>query len=987
MDNHGANSAKESQKLWKSLDDFEGNKPQAKKLNHLEMGFISRREFLEWMGGVGAVVGASSCTRQPVEKIVPYVKAPEYVVPGKPLFFATTADVAGDSIGVLVESHTGRPTKVEGNPEHPASLGATSSFAQASILDLYDPDRAKNPQYKGIPSTWDLFVKDMDALMARQGVVQGIGIRLVTRSVSSPTLLAQIQSFLKKYPKAKWVVYEPLHKDNSFEGAKVAFGEALSFSYNVSEANIVVSFDSDFMGTGKGSVRNAREFSKRRFSKNFEGINRFYAFESMPTVTGSLADHKLVVAPHEAYRVLWALAQACGMPLPQSPSVPDEVSQFVRVLASDLKKNQGKSLLVAGEHLAPACHALVHAINSFLGNFGKTVFAYGDVPEEEVGQEARLQELAADLEAGKVEALFLLDSNLVYHAPRNFDFSQLITKAPVKVSLSYHLDETAAISDWQLPLSHYLEAWGDSKGFDGTVGAVQPLIAPLYQSKSKIEVLSILSGKAAESGYDSVRNFWKTKFPSVAFEKFWRKSVHDGKVAGSESKEKKVSLKPQGSWFAPGSVTTDIPKVEVRFCADPSLWDGTFANNAWLQELPRPFSKLTWDNVAYISPVAAKEWKVENGEVIQLVSGKKTIECPVWIMPGVAKHLVAITLGYGRKRSGRVGSNIGYDAYTLRSTEKPWLTSDVQVAKVGRKHPLASTQTHFNMEGREIVLSAPISEYLKKPDLFKPAHESSGLEHGEVEIARETKGKPFEDKNYAWGMAINLSVCNGCNACVVACQSENNISVVGKEEVRRGRAMHWLRIDQYYEGSPDNPKVFSQPTPCMHCESAPCEIVCPVNATSHSPDGLNEMTYNRCVGTKYCSNNCPYKVRHFNFYAYADISTPTLQLSHNPDVTVRSRGVMEKCTYCVQRISQAKITAKKDSRLVKDGEFTTACASACPTQAITFGNIKDSSSEVAELKKSPLNYSLLEELATHPRTTYLAQINNPNPELQKGSQE
>jgi MoCo/4Fe-4S cofactor protein with predicted Tat translocation signal len=938
---------------------------------------VSRRRFLQLMAASLALAGLSSCAPAPGEKILPYVRAPEEVVPGSPLYFATAMPLSGAALGVLVESHMGRPTKIEGNPQHPASLGATHAFAQASVLTLYDPDRSQAVTYAGRITSWGIFLGAMTRVMDEQRRQGGRGLRLLTETVISPTLAYQLQGLLDRFPAAKWHQYEPVNHGNAWEGARLAFGEYVETQYRFDEAAVILALDADFLSCEPGSVRYAHDFAaRRRVWQGQAAMNRLYAVESAHTNTGAVADHRLPLRPSEIATFVRALAQELGVEVGQDQAarlpLAEAHAKWIRAIADDLRSHQGSGIVIAGLQQPPVVHALAHGINHALGNVGRTVFYTDPAAARPTDQMASLRELAADMDAGLVDLLVIIDANPVYSAPADLRFAEPLAKVKLRVHLGLYEDETAALCHWHIPAAHYLEAWGDARAFDGTVSIIQPLVTPLYGGKSGHELLAVLLGDLNPSGYQIVRDYWRRYLPAEDFERFWRTALHDGVIAGTAFSPRQVEMRPLT--FEGAEQRSAAPQeLELLFQPDPTLWDGRFANNGWLQELPKPMSKLTWDNAALLSPALAERLGLGNEEVVELRLQGQAVRAPVWIMPGHADHTVTVPLGYGRWRAGRVGTGAGFNAYALRTSSALWSASGLEIRKTGAHYPLASTQHHHSMEGRDLVRVGTLSEYLARPEL---AH---GEGHGSPPYPSLYPGYRYE--NYAWGMAIDQTVCIGCNACVIACQAENNIPIVGKREVSRSREMHWLRIDRYYEGDLDTPETYFQPVPCMHCENAPCEVVCPVAATVHSAEGLNDMVYNRCVGTRYCSNNCPYKVRHFNFFQYADYDTQSLKLLHNPDVTVRSRGVMEKCTYCVQRINAARIEAQKEQRLIRDGEVMTACQQACPTGAIIFGNINDTSSHVSQMKATPLNYGLLAELNTQPRTTYLARLRNPNPAL------
>jgi molybdopterin-containing oxidoreductase family iron-sulfur binding subunit len=1004
---------------------------------------VGRRRFLKLMGASFALAGLTACTRQPEEYIAPYVRQPEELVPGKAVYFATAMPLDGYATGLIVESHEGRPTKVEGNKDHPASLGATDVFSQASVLGLYDPDRSTTLTFLGDIVTWSAFLgavkpaMDAQRAVAAQTPTKG-GLRILTGTVTSPTLAYQIKTLLAALPNAKWHQYDPAGRDNVREGTKLAFGQYANTVYHFDKADVVLSLDSDFLSCGPASLRYARDFaSKRRLTEGKNQMSRLYVVESTATNTGSVADHRLAMKPSEVTWFAKALARGFGAQsdfsgLPQSEPMKPEHQKWIEAIDADLRKHGGSGVVIAGDSQPAAIHALAHAMNQALGNVGNTVTYTDPVEANPVDGNASLRELIADMNSGQADVLLILGGNPVYNAPADLNFADAIRKVPLRAHLSLYKDETSELCQWHIPEAHYLESWSDARAYDGTASIIQPLIAPLYSGKTSHEVLAAFMNEPERPGYEIVRDYWSKRFvagghepavkapgaqgatsanqsasttgqatpakpPSQAssgFEQFWRKSLHDGFVADT-------ALKPATLNMKAGLITDYLPTeagagIEIVFRADPTIHDGRFANNGWLQELPKSLSKLTWDNAAIVSPataaslglgkrvgdIATNRMSSIGGEIIadqiQLRYEARKVVAPAFIQPGQPDNVVTVHLGYGRTIAGKVGTNAGFNAYSIRTSSAPWFGSGLEIAKTGGVYSLATTQSHHLLDTeevgeRDILRSATLEEYLKHPSLAPDNDESN---------PKESLYPPFAYDGYAWGMAIDLNSCIGCSACVVACVAENNIPVVGKEQVARSREMHWLRVDAYYKGGQTNPKTYFQPVPCQQCENAPCELVCPVAATAHSAEGLNDMTYNRCVGTRYCSNNCPYKVRRFNFLLYQDFYTASLKMMRNPDVSVRSRGVMEKCTYCVQRIQEAKINSEKEDRKVRDGEITPACAQACPTEAIVFGDIKDPASRVAKLKAEERNYSLLGSLNTKPRTTYLGAVRNPNPELE-----
>ncbi|HYL34938.1 MAG TPA: TAT-variant-translocated molybdopterin oxidoreductase [Bryobacteraceae bacterium] len=982
----------------------------------------NRRNFLKLMGASLAFAGVTACTKQPKETIVPYVRQPEDFVPGVPLYYATAMQMGGVGTGLLVTSHLGRPTKVDGNPDHPGSLGASDYFQQASILTMYDPDRGQAVTYKGQISSWISFQAALAVARERAILKNGEGLRILTETVTSPTLTSQIQKILKEMPSAKWHSYEPCGRHNAYQGALLAFGRPVNTIYRFDQADVIVSLDADFLSCGPGNLLYARQFAdKRRVQTNVthtpqpkedwqegyqEGpiparsnqsasyadenrgpvilppqvqaqgkppaettLNRMYVFEAAPSPTGGMADHRFILRASEVEAAAWDLAAALGI----SGATSTGKLKQAAAIARDLQAHKGACVVIAGDHQPPAVHALAHAMNAALGNAGKTVTYTDPIEGNPVDQGESLRQLVADMNGGKVDTLLILAGNPVYSAPVDLDFAAALKKVATSAYLGLFPDETAALVQWYVPEAHYLESWSDVRGFDGTVSFVQPLIAPLYGGKTAHEVISTLAGEPGKFPYDIVRDYWQSQNKTANFEIFWQKALHDGVVPNTAVPAVTVTAKTP-----PPSSARAAQGFEIAFRPDPTIWDGSFANNGWLQELPKPHNKMTWDNAVWISPSTAQQHGLNSEEMVELKYQGRTVTGPVWIMPGHANDAVTVHLGYGRTRAGQVGNEVGFSAYLLRTSAQPNHDSGLEIRRLGGRHPLATTQHAQTMEGTDPVRVATLDQYKKSPQFVEETEQDKPLP------PKLTLYPDYRYQGYKWGMTLDLNACVGCSACVAACQAENNISVVGKEEVARGRHMHWIRVDRYYKGNWDNPELYYQPVPCMQCENAPCELVCPVAATVHSGDGLNQMVYNRCVGTRYCSNNCPYKVRRFNFLLYSDWNTQSLYGLRNPNVSVRSRGVMEKCTYCVQRINAAKIQSEKENRRIADGEIVPACVQVCPTQAIVFGDINDPKSRVAQLKAQARNYSLLEDLSTRPRTTYLGRLRNPNPEIEKG---
>ncbi|MEX2175565.1 MAG: TAT-variant-translocated molybdopterin oxidoreductase [Pirellulaceae bacterium] len=976
-------------RYWRSLDEL-ARTPEFEQLVEREFPSqlavwndpVGRRKFLKLMAASLALGGAVGCTRPPPETIVPYVKSPEEIVPGRPLFYATAIAHGGYALGLLVESHEGRPTKIEGNPQHPASLGATDAFAQASILSLYDPDRSQTVIHRGIIETWDRFLTTLAARMEKLRARGGAGLRILTLTASSPTLAGQLDRLLAELPEARWHQHEPADLDNVHAGTRLAFGREADAQYHFDKAACVVSLDADFLLGWPGSVRYARDWiAGRRVSGGQSSMSRLYVVESTPTITGAMADHRLPLLPSQIEAVARALAQRVGVAIAEPAQEPAGVpSNWLEKLAEELQAKRGSGLVLAGPGQPPAVHALAHAMNGALDNIGQTVNFVEPVHARPPDQDRSLAALTGEMRRGEVETLVILGGNPVYSSAGELEFAGALAKVPFRVHLSEYYDETSFLCDWHIPATHYLEAWSDARSLDGTASIVQPLIAPLYDGKSAHELVAALQGSAGRTPYEIVQERWRQVLGEDDFGTRWRQAVHDGVIAGTESTLVEVAL---DFTDAPTLVAETVAgaaaageALELDFRPDPTLWDGDSANNGWLQELPKPLTKITWDNVALVSPALADRRGWTNGEIVQITAGRRRIDAPVWIMPGQPDGCVSLTFGYGRTRSGRIGSGVGYSAYAIRPAQGAWYRT-ATVRATGRQQQIATTQQHHNLDNLE---ERDIVRVTTRARFDEDSHhlDQAGKHGGD---ALPSLYPEYEYPANSWGMTIDQTACIGCNACVVACQAENNIPIVGREQVLVGREMHWLRIDSYFLGEPDNPDMYFQPMLCQHCEKAPCEVVCPVMATVHDSEGTSNMIYNRCVGTRYCSNNCPYKVRRFNYLQYADETTASLKLLRNPDVSVRSRGVMEKCSYCIQRISAGRIAAKLENRPIRDGEVVTACQQACPTRAIVFGNLNDPLAEVAAIKQSPLNYGVLAELGTQPRTTYLARVVNPHPAL------
>jgi MoCo/4Fe-4S cofactor protein with predicted Tat translocation signal len=1035
-------AATRGRQYWRSLEEL-ADAPEFRQLVEREfplhaprdMAPLSRREFMRVMGASLALAGAAGCSYQPPEKIVPYVNQPEQLVPGKPLFYATAYQREGYALGVLGESHMGRPTKIEGNPDHPASLGSTDIFAQASLLTLYDPDRSQAVRHEGDFTTWEAFLTAIGGRLQSITPRRGAGLRILTGTITSPTLASQLRKVFKLYPEAKVHVYDPAGRDSARDGARLAFHGDAHAVYDFGRANVILALDSDFLVDEPGSVRYARGFiDGRRVRQGRTKMNRLYVVESTTTLTGANADHRLPLRPSAMKDLAWAVASLVGADGGGSTHLvhdpPSGVSkEWVQAVAEDLEANRGACLVIAGRGQPPVVHALAHAMNLALGNAGKTVTFTEPVEAQFGDRQGSLPDLVADMRAGRVETLLILGSNPVYDAPADLNFTAAFQRVPLRVHLGIYDDETAALCQWHLPQSHYLEAWSDARAFDGTASIVQPLIVPLYTTRSIHEFVAILVGESSRAGYDIVREYWQRRAPKGGFDQLWHQALVTGVIPGTQAPQRQVTVETvdwRGLWPAlvsgragpaqagagPAQAGKPAPPgLEIVFRPDPSIADGEFSNNGWLQELPKPFTSLTWDNAALVSLKTAEDYHLANGDMVELTQGGRRLRTPVWIAPAHPDDCVTLSLGYGRTRAGKLGTGAGFDTYSIRTSGAPWFATGAEMRKTGGGYKLAQAQRHFSQEGRHLARGGPIQEFdrdPKDPAFMRAEGEAAGSSLPSLypqEWPSDAKGPAqrgegpqsvgrYPDPGYndgpipAWGMVIDLNACIGCNACTIACQAENNIPTVGKDQVVMHRQMHWIRVDNYFTGDDQqHPQTMFQPVPCMHCEKAPCEPVCPVEATSHSAEGINEQTYNRCIGTRYCQNNCPYKVRRFNYLQYSQQQTPTIELMANPDVTVRSRGVMEKCTYCIQRINEARIQAEKEDRRIRDGDVLPACAQACPTQAIVFGDINDRKSNdgrgsrVRQLKLEPLNYDLLAELNTRPRTSYLARLRNPNPRL------
>ncbi|MCL4795854.1 MAG: TAT-variant-translocated molybdopterin oxidoreductase [Bryobacteraceae bacterium] len=967
---------------WRSLDAIEQNPEfvqwverefQENASEMLDNG--SRRNLLKLMAASFGLAGAAAC-RRPVEPILPHAKGLETVVHGNAVHYATAATTGGAATGLIVQCHDGRPTKVEGNPRHPYSLGATNAHAQALLLSLYDPDRARHVHRGANRSSWDEFFGWAQTALSPEQA--GSGMRVLAERSSSPTLEALRGEVAKRFPAARWLEFDAVSFDNPRAGAEMAFGQPMEPHYQFQKADVVLALDADFLGLDSVSILPVKQFSaKRKVETPESAMNRLYAAESNYTLTGAMADHRVRARASEIGTLALALAKelnVSGAELKVLGNAAGVSDKFVAAVAKDLAAHRGRSLVIAGPRQPAAVHALVALINQALGNTGETVVYTRPVVAESAASLKQVQELTADLNSGKVTALFLIGGNPVYSLPADLSFGEAVKKAKSVVALTQEANETWNAAEWRLPETHPFEAWGDARALNGLASIQQPLIAPLHDGKPAIEIAGFLARGERLSSHDLVQTYWSAQWGGEA-KKRWQKALYDGFVEGTEYPAQSPAAEITAVLAKVNGELKAAPEGwEAVFFPSAATWDGRYANNAWMQEAPDPMTKLVWDNAALISPASANELGVKDGDYLAISVNGREIKAPAMIQPGHADKSVSLSLGYGRAACGRVGQGVGHSVEPLRTVAGFHIAGGATVRKDGGSYQLVTTQEHHSMEGRAIVLESALATYREHPDTF---------EHMVHSLPRASMYSGFDySQGYQWGMAIDLTSCIGCNACVVACQAENNIPVVGKEQVRRGREMHWIRMDRYYTGSEEDPQVVTQPMACQQCENAPCEAVCPVAATVHSPEGLNDMAYNRCVGTRYCANNCPYKVRRFNFFNYHKAIEETSKMVFNPDVTVRMRGVMEKCTYCVQRIQEKKIEAKADGRrTLRDGQVVTACQQVCPADAIVFGNINDPESRVAKLKKQERDYELLEDLNTRPRTTYLAKLRNPNPEL------
>ncbi|HEX4385192.1 MAG TPA: Fe-S-cluster-containing hydrogenase [Myxococcales bacterium] len=961
---------------WRSLGEKASRPEPSRELGEQAPPLeASRRSVLQMLGASAAFATMAGCFKPPDEKILPYTKQPPEVTPGIPSHYATSSTLDGRATGLLVTSNEGRPTKIDGSPEHSSSGGGAGVLEQAALLSLYDPQRSKVFKYKSQPRSMHDFLAATAANGKSLQQTAGAGLRFLMEPSSSPLLLRMRERVLERYPKAKFVTWSAIPLQRIHDGGVLAFGAPYDTRLDLSKASVVCSLDADLLSAMPGTIAQMRQWAEKRDPENPMG--RLYAVETNLTVTGMNADHRLRMKPsqveHFGLALLGRLAQrvpalAQYAPLASKYELDAAQSRFANALAKDLVKAGKGALVAAGPRQPAMLHAAAHAINAALQS-DCAKLAKPVLHDTDAGPRALLS-LTQEMRAGAVDTLVITAWNPVYGAPFDLNFGKALSQVKSSVYRSLYEDETSTRAGWTLPALHPLETWGDARAHDGTVSFVQPLIAPLYGGMTEVEVLASFLGEGDRTTYTQLRDYWRTKSPD-AFEMTWEKWLADGFIDGTATEAETPAVKHDAILAEANKARAAASGVEINIVPDYKVWDGRFANNAWLQELPDPVTKTTWENHARISPAFAAKLGVENGDLVDLGLRGPPAQGPVVIEPGHADDCVTVAMGYGRSGPGEeLAKGLGFDTATLRHSDTPWMDTGLTVVVTGGKSPIAQTQEHHSMEGRLIAVSTTLARLPKAKERLE---EERGVPL--------TYHQPVAYPGHRWGMTIDLGKCTGCNACMVACQSENNISVTGKDGVIRSREMHWIRVDRYFTGDENDPGVVFQPLMCVHCESAPCEYVCPVNATVHSDEGLNEMVYNRCVGTRYCSNNCPYKVRRFNFFNYTGNFSETEKMVFNPDVTVRSRGVMEKCTYCVQRIERMRITTRVQERAMRDGDVVTACQQACPSTAIVFGDLNDETSKVSKLAREERRYDLLHELGTRPRTGYLARVMNPNPEL------
>lgn len=922
----------------------------------------SRRDVLRTMAA-SLALAAAGCDGPPPEAAVPYVEQPEHLVPGRPLFYATAVTLEGFARPVLAEVHEGRPTRLDGNPRHPAGTGASDPFMQAEVLNLYDPDRPRAPLIEGEVVSQEVLWERLAGLADRLAESGGVGCRMLSGRTTSPTLLRQREEFLRRYPQAGWHVWDPLEMPEQTEGIRLAFGRDLALHPRLGGAAAIVSLGADPLGPGPTQVENGAEWAVRRAGIRSGQLPPapMMVAEATPSLTGLKADSRLAAAEWKLPLLLAAIAQEFGEGGAEAVELTLAERAWTARAAQALRQHAGASLLLAGPQLPAAAQALAHRINHRLGNLGRTLLTTEPVsgPADAPG----LAELAEDIAAGRVRTLILLESNPLYAAPANVRWAELLARVPLTIHAGRMRDETGMAAGWQVPLTHPLESWSDARHPDGTASIVQPTIRPLFGAMSVHQFLAALSGDITDMR-EPVRETWRAVWGDAGFEERWNRALRSGYVEGTEAPQAQVAA-------GPATFTPELPPppelVELVIRPDPTVWDGSFANNAWLQELPKPLTKVSWTNVVGLSPALAGQLGLREGDLVEVEAVGRTVVGAAYPLPGQSERTVTLWLGYGRAAGGRNGSGLGYNAARLRPANGGWRVDAAALRPAGDGAELPLMQKEGWMNGLDLARKVPLND-------------------PRVETPASTPHPPsvHPDWDYPgrrWAMAVDVDNCIGCNACMVACQAENSIPTVGPEEVKRGRALHWIRVERYWTAGDEagGGEIGGRflPVLCMHCEKAPCEVGCPVNATVHGPEGLNQMIYNRCIGTRTCAAYCPYEVRRFNYFDYAARDLAAAIPQRNPDVTVRARGVMEKCTYCVQRIRAAEIQAGVEGRDVGRDEITTACAAACPSSALIFGDLNDPDSPVARRHAEERAYDLLRELGTRPRTFYLAAIGLP----------
>ena len=891
----------------------------------------TRRALLQWLAA-SAALAASGCSRPPPERIYSYAQMPEIEAHSVPQFYASACTRQGYAQGVLIGTQQGRPIKVEGNPQHPATLGGTSVFEQAAILQLWDPDRSTEVWQGATPSTWQAFGE------AWRKLDPAAPVHVLSSAFTSPTLAAQLAALLKQRPGSRWYRDDAAPALAARRGSQLAFGSEVRVVHDLADAELIIAIGGDPFSDPVAGLRYSADWAHARAMALADSRTptRLVALETTPGLFGARADERWALSPPAMEAVLWRVAAGV---LPDigtsSPADQAIVDRLVRLIA----RHRGKTVIWAGPELSAESQALVHALNQVVGK--ARWIASPDAHADLLPAPGTLAELSEAAAQGQIQTLLILDSNPAYTAPAALHFAAALKRVPLSLHFGAYRDETAQQCRWHLPSGHAFEQWSDACAFDGTATLMQPAMAPLYDTRSAHELLALLSG-SEEAGHAVLRSSWRSRIGKRDFETFWSESLRRGFVNDASPPSLKL---PAAKIPAPPAFAEAA--LWITFPSDASVGEGEHANNGWLQEVPHPFTKITWGNALQLGSQTAAALGLASGDIVRAsVTINESVDVPVWVQPGHAEGAASFSNGHGRSAAGRVGNGVGVNNAALRSATQ--VARALTLKRVDTGHRFALTQIELEQHGRELARVMPIVPEPKHPTLYK--------------------SMPQEGR--AWGMAIDLDACIGCNSCTVACQAENNIPVVGPEEVRHGRTMHWIRVDAYRDEATQ--RTITQPVPCMHCENAPCELVCPVGATMHDSEGLNVQVYNRCVGTRFCSNNCPYKVRRFNFRQYNDLRTETLALMRNPDVTVRDRGVMEKCTYCVQRLSRARRTEQRTGTALPRDAVETACQSACPTRAIHFGDLNDPHSDVSLTKTSPRHYTMLGELNTRPRTTYLA---------------